>query len=1317
MKQLLIVGMVAATAVAVAETVTLAPAEGVTNNVLQVYSGDTELEIAGPGTVKLNPANAHTGGTTLSGGTLLLSGNISGGSHSPVGAGTFTVAGGTLRGSGTFGGNINATAAATLAGDGMLTLTGNNTFAEPLTISEGTIEVAGGTTTLGKHLYLLPAGDEPVGYLQSGGSVTMGANNLQFSYKAGSSSSFTMTGGSFDVNGKNALVGYDVANASATVDISGGAALRNIGNFYTHTKSGNSLAVSVRDGGTLGFGSIYNSSSDGALSLHVDGGTLANDTTGISSARTTSNSSGWIRNNITSFKVGPGGATFTTDNGAGAGLAQIRMPILAEAAGEGETAKGVIFKTGDWGYYVAGNDYEGPTVIRKGAALFLYSNGTIPSGSVVTVASGGELCVCGSENKPKTVSSLVLQDGAILGFGLNLNTLTASESVTLPSHAKIALYNNANPTTGKNNGNGTYVVLKVPAAYEAALRAVHWSCATATSGKSYTFSVTTSGDTATLSMSIADDPNAGANSITGTTTLNANDYAVSSDITINNSGTLVAKKNIYGSATGGSITINDGGTLDASAGNICPVNASGNSFHLYLNEGGTLVVDAIAGVQTAGQARDEAQATAMFHFNGGTIYPSFGAKPTDGLRYLLNYQTAVVGEKGVIIDLSRLNRPAGYTRWVRSTFQGNVNHDPDCAGADGGMIIRGIKGEKACVYFGSRFVGSTLNGGIWVEDGATVAIGSSALIGHTVSFAPGSRLRPYSNTATIQIGNLTLGEAGATEPVFFDGSDATDHGNVVVTNEFSVLSPVVFSVCSGWDSDSAPQSGVYTALVYRASYSVDSSLFQLPAGSAGTLSASEVTLSGGDYDGWKALVVTIDNDIVVTGSAGYPTPKTVSADVSCGSIVVGGSWNGEADPCNDTSLTISGNVTATEPLYLGYNPAGSGTSGSAGYDPPHQGSFSLDGGTVSVPEIYSIYRPNKASSNDSNCRFGCEATVNGGLLDVLGNVTFGYDRSKYGEKLYSRLTVNGGRVAVGGTLFLLWTETDGAYTAPGSIVLNGGEVDVTGLINMSRNIKRYAGCKAYDELTGVWLNGGVLKAENIMMSTNAVSPQLVFNGGTYRPYGKDEANRTMQDLNKAYVSTNGAVISTANMPNGATYTIAQDLLTDPALNGATDGGLRKIGAGTLALTGVNTFTGPTVVQEGTLVVTNSDALSSSVEVAGGAVLDLSGESVSVESIKASGIVAGRLTVTGALVAADDAILSVDGSLTIASGARMDFGLSAGETPTLGWSPIAAASGTISVPDSLRVRHAGDTVNRCVLRSEGGVLYARPTTVGTVISIH
>ena len=352
-------------------------------------------------------------------------------------------------------------------------------------------------------------------------------------------------------------------------------------------------------------------------------------------------------------------------------------------------------------------------------------------------------------------------------------------------------------------------------------------------------------------------------------------------------------------------------------------------------------------------------------------------------------------------------------------------------------------------------------------------------------------------------------------------------------------------------------------------------------------------------------------------------------------------------------------------------------------------------------------------NNDSNCRFGCEAIVNGGLLDVAGDVRLAYNRSRNGNNLYSQLTVNGGRVAVGGKFYLLYDNTQGAYTAPGSIVLNGGEVDVTGVIDLTRNSQKPAGNTAYAEKFGVWLNGGVLKAENIMMTaTAATSPQLVFNGGTYMPYGTKAANRTMQDLNKAYVSTNGAVISTANLPDGETYTIAQNLLTAPALNGAADGGLRKIGAGTLALTGGNTFTGPTVVQEGTLVVANADALSSSVEVAGGAVLALDG-GVSVSTIKASGTVVGDLTVAGAIVAVGGSILSVDGDLDLANGAAVDF---AAIGPGLdAWTPVTAASGGITLPDRFRASNAG-SCSRCEALVLDGVLYVRPVETGLSVTI-
>ena len=1311
-----IAGVALSASAAVAEAVPIAPPEGTTTNVLSLFTGGTAVEVRGPGTTKLNPANSHDGGTTLSGGTLVISGNFTPDGRSPVGIGTFTVSGGTLRGSGTFGGNITGTGEFNIEAPDGWTWTGDNTFDLAVTLADGNLTIADGATTFSDNLWLGVGGSD-VSFTMTGGSITMDDMNPQFSPKKYAKSRFTMTGGTFNANGRNVLTGYKTTYATNTFDVSGSAVFYNAGNVYTYSGNGNVMNINVHDGGTLDCSAIYNGNNTAGTAktnLRVDGGILRCNKKGSSATSVAA----WIGNSdagrqLTSFTIGPKGATFMTDNGDASGVMQIYSPVTAEPAGAGETAAGVTISGGRFAYYLS-TAYEGPTIIRDGATLYLVANGTIPSGSAVAVNGGSMLRLQGAN---KTISSLTLEEGAALGFGTpssgaNSDVLTVSGSVTLPSRAQIALYTLDTPAGVAKNANGTYAVLTVSAAHEAALRAVHWSCATATSGKAYTFSVATSGDWATLSMTIADDPNAGADSIAGTSTLNADNYAVASDITINNSGTLVAKKNIYGSAIGGSITINDGGTLDASAGNIRPVNASGNSFHLYLNDGGTLIVNQIHGDNNS-PLPDEANATPMFHFNGGTIYP-VAFEAVDGNRFLLNYQTAVVGENGMTVDLTRWECPAGYTQWVRSSIQGNINHDPNCVGVDGGITIRGVKGERAVVLLGSRFAGSTLTGGIHVEDGATLAVHRSALVGQAITFAPGSRFRPYDNTSTINIGNMTLGASNATEPVAFDGSNNKAGYNIAVTDSINVLSPVVFSTCSAWNRDSSPASGIYTALVYKASCSVDPSLFQLPAGSAGTLAASEVTLSGGDYDGWKALVVTIDNDIVVTGAAEYPSPKTVSSDVSCGNIVVGGSWNGVADPVCESSLTVSGNVTASEGLYLGYNPA-------PGVDKDnwHQGFLTLNGGSITTPLLYSIYRPGMTGTGDVHCRFGCEATVNGGLLDVAGDVRLGYNRSRNGNNLYSQLAVNGGRVAVGGQFYLLYDDTKDAYTAPGSIVLNDGEVDVKGLIDMTRNVAN-PNNTVYAEKFGIWLNGGVLKAENIMMTaTKATSPQLVFNGGTYAPYGSTEESSMMQNLARAYVSTNGAIISTENVPADGSYCIDQPLLTDPALNGARDGGLTKRGAGWLVLGGANTYTGPTKVEEGTLVLDNEDAISERVEVSDGAVLDV-GDGFAISEIAASGAVQvyeqGSLRISKALlVVSSGSILSVDGNVVLGRRTAVDFGLVPGDSPDDAWRPVLAASGNIDVPNLIRARNCGG-FRGCETMVQDGVLYVRPTVVGMTLHI-
>jgi autotransporter-associated beta strand protein len=57
-------------------------------------------------------------------------------------------------------------------------------------------------------------------------------------------------------------------------------------------------------------------------------------------------------------------------------------------------------------------------------------------------------------------------------------------------------------------------------------------------------------------------------------------------------------------------------------------------------------------------------------------------------------------------------------------------------------------------------------------------------------------------------------------------------------------------------------------------------------------------------------------------------------------------------------------------------------------------------------------------------------------------------------------------------------------------------------------------------------------------------------------------------------------------------TTVSGVISDGGLSGGVGGTLTKVGAGTLTLSGINTYTGATTVNAGTLVVDGSTALSS-----------------------------------------------------------------------------------------------------------------------------
>lgn len=311
-------------------------------------------------------------------------------------------------------------------------------------------------------------------------------------------------------------------------------------------------------------------------------------------------------------------------------------------------------------------------------------------------------------------------------------------------------------------------------------------------------------------------------------------------------------------------------------------------------------------------------------------------------------------------------------------------------------------------------------------------------------------------------------------------------------------------------------------------------------------------------------------------------------------------------------------------------------------------------------------------------------TINAGTLDntsgaalTLTNTTqtwngdFAYSTAA-GTNL-NDLSLGAGAVSLGtaaGTSRTITTNGAGMLTV-GGVISNG--TTANSIIKSGTGTLKLDGANTYSG--GTTFNSGTLHVgNNAALGTGP----LTINGGPIVPRG---ASRTLAnavtvggDFALSAAGTNSITLSGTVNLGGGTRTIAVSDSTpnpDASLTGViSNGGLTKTGAGTMALTGDNTFSGPTTVNGGILRVSGTGAINSS----SGITIDGSDAKLlftsSVASTPAITLIQGTLDATGTVGAVN---VGASETNTLAQGNGTTATLTTGNLSFAGAATVKLAS--------------------------------------------
>ena len=1156
----------------------------------------TFVDSVGGGNAIFTGTSVLGGAVTVSPNATLTWGNGTGGAFL-IGPGNSVVDNGALVMD--FGGASGVVGAVPISGTGSVTVH-SGLFEElgPATYTGGTTIDAAGTLTLGN-------GGSTVGTLV-GSIADNGA--LKFDYAGASpvtaANAISGTGAVEFVSGTTVITGASAVGGAVTIDVgatsqwgdgSVGAFLVGGGNLVTDNGA---LVMNFGAGGIVGNLPLAGTGTmelQSGLFVQTGAATLTGTTTvdvggalQLSGAGSFANTSDMIVNGIFDISGTTAGASTTTLDGSGQVSLGAQTLTLTAASG---TFSGVIQDAGatagtGGGLTIAGgtetltgtNTYTGPTTVNLGATLQLGNGGTtgtvagdIVDNGLVNFVYGGPVTApntfSGSGSVDIETGTLVVTGGSAVG-----GTVTIQPGATMQWGA----------------GNSAFLVGGGNAVTDDGALVMNFGGG----GIGGAIPISGSGTVEIQSGSLTDS---GTSTYTGTTTIDAGGFlnlsgagsiANSSDVIAN--GTL----DISGTGAGASITTLEGaGGVSLGAQTLTLTNASGTfsgviaDGGLFGGVGGGLTIgggtETLTGTNTyTGPTTVDLGATLVLGA-GGTTGTVAGAVVDNGLVQF-NYGGGPVTAPTAYSGTGSVEAVAGTTVVTgTSAVGGNVTIDPGATmqwGAGGPAFLVGagnsvVDNGALTMNFGGGGIAGAIpisgSGTLEIQSGSLNDSGTSTYTGTTTIDAPGvlalTGAGSIANSSdVIANGSFDIsGTAAGASVTTLEGSGGVSLGaqTLTLTNASGTFSGVM--------ADGGLFGGVGGGLTIGGGTETLTGTNTYTGPTTVDLGATLVLGNGGATGTVAGAVV--DNGLVQFNYGGSPVTApnafsgTGSVEAVAGTTVVTG-----------TSF-VAGNVTIDPGATMQWGAGGPAFLVGAGNSVVDNGALTMNFGGGGIAGAIPIsgsgaVEIQSGSLNDSGTSTytgtttidapGVLALTGAGSIadssNVIANGSFDISGTAAGASI-TTLSGSGG-VSLGGQLLTL-TNASGTFSG---VIADGGLFGGTGgAFTVAGGTETLSGVNTFTGLTSI-LDGATLNLVGV--GSIADSDPLV--NGTFDISGAAPPGSSITSL-----SGHGHVILGDNT---LTLTAASDLFSG-FISGA--GGL-TIGAGTEALSGVNTFTGTTLINTG-----------------------------------------------------------------------------------------------------------------------------------------